>query len=291
MSNAFDELQRSGFAGIGFAVTRWSVKGGLRHHPHEYPGSPGGQVEGLGRKLYQIEFDALFSTNDPAYEGAFPDNLNTIRTLFENGEVGPIIVPHLGTLQGKAIDWDEQADPTRMRDGVRMKMVFTEDSEEDSGVDELVTTTHVTAQAELLIESIPPLEEREPDLFESLEGLANEAVGLMDQAELMGDMAGAKLEGIVSKANQIDQKFSALADPENHGIGRALRDLAVAVIVKIEQLGREFGPHGTYTTPRLMAVTEVSVAVYGDTSHAVDILKANPIEDAFAIPEGTELKV
>lgn len=289
--SAFDELRIASFAGISFAVTRWSVRGRGRSHTHEYPKSPGGQPEKLGRGLYEIEFDAVFSTNDPAHPGAFPDDLNTIRILFEKQETGRIVVPHLGELPGYAIDWSEDADPARMRDGVRMKMKFLEDSEEELSLEKLVTSDYVSGKAYLLLDAIKPIKEAEPDLFESLEGAANEAIGAMDQVEAVGAQTSAKFEGVVSKVNQIDAKFSALSDPENWALTRALHDFGVAVIEKIEDLGREFGPHASYVTPTVMSVVQVSFAVYGDTTHAVDILKANDISDAFSIPEGTTLKV
>ena len=40
-----------------------------------------------------------------------------------------------------------------------------------------------------------------------------------------------------------------------------------------------------------MAISDVARAVYGDASRAVEILQTNTIEDPFAIPGGTTLKV
>jgi len=292
----FDELQPASFAGLGFAVTRWSVKGGYRHHLHEYPGSPGGQDEGIGRRSYTVEYDAVFSANDPVHGPlAFTDTLNQIRILFEKGEIGPLVVPHLGTIDARCIDWDEQADPTRMRDGIRMKMSFLEISEEELSIDDVIQTTSSSLfnKIELVMAAIAPLELEEPDLFESIEGAMNEVQGVLDQVELAGDQLGAKIAGVTSKIQQIEASASELGDPDNFAVGRALRDLGATLISSGEKVAAVIAPTTSYVTTSEMSVTEVSIVVFGDTSHAVDILQSNRsvIDDAFAIPEGTTLRV
>lgn len=299
MPSAFDDLQKASFAGIGFAVTRWSVKGRGREHLHQYPGSPGGQNEKLGRDLYRVEFDAVFSANDPMNLVddvlAFTDELNMIRILFEKQESGPLVIPHLGTIQAHATDWDEEADPVHMRDGVRMKMSFLEDSEEELSIDDVIqnTTSSLASAVELFVDEIAPLEIEEPDLFESLEGMANEVQGVLDQVELAGDQLGAKIAGVSSKMEQLDASVSELGDPENYGVTRALHNMGVALAAKGEAVAQAVAPASSFVTPKVMSATEVSIAVFGDTSHAVDILKSNRgvIDDAFAIPSGTTLKV
>lgn len=293
--SAFDELQPSSFAGIGFAVVGWTLKCGIRAHTHEFPGSPGGQVEKLGRKLIFASFDAIFSANDPVHGPlAFTDTLNTIRTLFEKQESGPLVIPHLGTINAVCTDWEEIADPARMRDGIRMKLSFTEDSEEELSVDDVISTTASSLfnKLELMLEAIAPLEAEEPDLFESLEALGNEVQGVLDQVELAGDQMGAKIAGVTSKMQQIDESVSELGDAEHWPITRALHDMGATLIEFGKSVAAAVNPPSSYVTPKLMSATEVSIALYGDTAHAVDILKANRavINDAFAIPEGTTLK-
>lgn len=290
---AFDELTPASYAGIGFAVTRWEVRGSGRVHLHQYPHSPGGQNEKLGRDPYEIEFDAVFSTNDPAHPGAFPDNLNVVRVLLEQQEAGPVVVPHLGTIPCVPIDWVETGDPARMRDGVRMRLRFREDSEEAVSLESLVSTTYSSLDGaiELVVSEIEPLEEPEPDLFEAVEGLLNEVQGVMDQVELMGDLASAKIEGLTSKIQQIDASFDALTEPENHGLVGALHDLGAALIKTRDDVRRSSRPTTSYTVPVEMSIAQVSTAIYGTTARASEILLMNAVTDAFAIPEGTTLRV
>lgn len=49
-------------------------------------------------------------------------------------------------------------------------------------------------------------------------------------------------------------------------------------------------PIVTYTTPRRMSITEVSVAIFGDTSHTRDLLVMNSLEDALHIPSLTAIR-
>jgi hypothetical protein len=35
------------------------------------------------------------------------------------------------------------------------------------------------------------------------------------------------------------------------------------------------------------SVTQISTAIYGDASHAVELMQTNPIEDPFLVPAGT----
>lgn len=297
--SAFDDLQKASFAGVGFAVTAWRIKGGIRHHTHEYPGSPGGQTETLGRRLYTVEYDAVFSANDPMNRVddvlAFTEELNTLRILFEKQEKGPLVIPHLGTIDARATDWDESADPVHMRDGIKMKIVFLEESEEELSIDDVVdnTASSLASAVELLIAEIAPLEIEEPDLFESLEGLANEVQGVIDQVNLAGDQLGAKIAGVTSKMEQLDASASALGDPSNYGVTRALHNLGASLAAKGKAVVAAIAPKGSFVTPSTMSVTEVSIAVFGDTSHALDILKSNRavIDDAYAIPAETTLKV
>jgi prophage DNA circulation protein len=297
--SALDELQRWSFAGIGFSALRWSVKCGIRSHAHEYPGSPGGQIEKLGRRLIQTTVDAVFSANDPARDGVvephFPGKWNELVLLFEKGETGPLVIPTLGTIETAiCLDWDHEVDPARMRDGIRAKLFFTEDSEEELSVSDVIqaTASSLANKLELLLEEIAPLEEPEPDLFESIEGLCNEVQGVLDQAELANDQLGAKIEGVTGKMQQLDESISELGDPENWAVTRALHDMGATLVAYGQAVAQAFSPPTTYVTPKLMSVTEVSIALYGDTSAAMELLKANRdvINDAFAIPEGTTLK-
>ena len=39
-----------------------------------------------------------------------------------------------------------------------------------------------------------------------------------------------------------------------------------------------------------MTIGQVAVAIYGDSSRAVELMQINPIEDALAIKSGTKLR-
>ena len=43
----------------------------------------------------------------------------------------------------------------------------------------------------------------------------------------------------------------------------------------------------SFFVPRTMTVSEVSIAIYDDTTHALELLQLNAFDDALAIPPGT----
>jgi prophage DNA circulation protein len=290
---AFDELQLTSFAGIEFAVSDLSVKGGIREHVHEYPGAPGGQPEKMGRKLYTIEVTATFSTNSPYYPGAFPDSLNALRLLFEQEVTDKLVIPHIGTIDAYAVDWEEALDMRRMRDGAKTKFVFREDSQNLTLVESLVVVgyTSIKTMIEAVRDAMDDAGMEEDDLFESMDELANDFQAVGDQVELAGNQVSSKIDSVKSNIDKIDATVSQLSDPEGWPVVRALHDLGNVLISLRKDTMRKARPIKSYTTPKEMTVLDVARAVYGDQSRALEVLMLNPIADAFAIPDGTRLQV
>ena len=83
----FDNLERASFAGYAFPVSDVEVTGGLRDHVHEYPHSPGGAPEKLGRKLYEFSFTSPMLAGFPRYPKLWPETAASLRIVFEGGAV------------------------------------------------------------------------------------------------------------------------------------------------------------------------------------------------------------
>ena len=63
MPDAFSQLLFASFDGIQFPVRKVNVKGGIRHHNHEFPKAPGAALEKLGRRPYMISMSPVFYNN------------------------------------------------------------------------------------------------------------------------------------------------------------------------------------------------------------------------------------
>lgn len=290
-AGVFAQLQRASFLGIDFAVSRMSVKGSQRHHVHEFRHQAGGQPEKLGRKLYQFEFDAVFSSVTPLYPNAWPGDLFALRTIFEGGLTGDLVVPTIGTIQAFCTDWPTEADFARRRDGETAKLSFLEDSENANLTEDFLNvglSDLSTKKMDALVEVKGP---KWVDAFASVTQLANEVQTMKDQVDLAGEQIADKCKQVEVGCQRLDESFTELNDPANHQIAAALHDLGVAAINLGADILRKGNPITTFILPAQMAISDVSTALYGDTSKAMELLRMNMIEDALAIPNGTTLRV
>lgn len=287
---AFDEFLPASFAGLEFAIEGCEVRGGLRDHLHEYPHSDLTQPEKLGRRPYTIEMSCIFTTNSFLYEHGFPDTINALRVLFDSGITDALHVPHIGTMQAYAVDWSDSMDPRRMRSGVRTKITFREDTGEIASPYKVaVTYSGIRARIEAVLADATALED--PDLLESLDDAFNQIDALGDQANLAANQVASKIDSVSSKVQKIDEMASSLSDPAAWPVVRSLHNLGVALSDLKADTQQKSKPTKSFTTPKLMGVSDVARDLYGDSARAVEVLQLNAIDDAFAIPANTTLTV
>ena len=125
--SVFDSYPQASFSGITFPVESSRIKGGIRDHIHEYPHSPGGSPEKLGRMLYeftvQVHFDARFTN----YPGLYPQSLNQLTTLFEAQTTADFRLPQMpASVSCYCRAWTREM-TNRIRSGERVELVFMED--------------------------------------------------------------------------------------------------------------------------------------------------------------------
>ena len=70
-----DTLPRMSFGGIEFPYRRYSLRGSQRLVTHEYLRRPGGEVEKLKRRLYEISVECPFHEVFRTYPGLWPTKL------------------------------------------------------------------------------------------------------------------------------------------------------------------------------------------------------------------------
>lgn len=311
---AFDKLQKAGFVGYSFPVSEITVTGGLRDHVHEYPHSPGGAPEKLGRKLYEFKFKAFFQQGLRGYENLWPETLASLRVFFEAGRTDDLIIPTLGTVSAYCTAWIETARFKENRQGVEVDLTFREDDSNAFLIDELITKTTANyqgavsslqqafagqrdraAQASAAVDApdilmLAPFPDVEIAAFEEVLSTANQVLGAIDTVLDIGSAVVDLALGLVGLCQNLDATSSVLQDPTRYPLLYALQ----AVWSAAQKLANDAQRQGVtvihYTVPTVMSVTDVSRAIYGDNEHAVDIMTCNALPDVFAIQPGTVIK-
>lgn len=292
----FDNLARAALEGgspalkIEFPVRSYTVRGGRRKHTHEFPHTPAGKREDLGRKSYEIRMTIPLLAGWPGYDiPLWPDAEQLLRAMFDKGKPMVLTVPTVGDIDVAVNEhvWDVQS---TVRNGTVLEVTFEEDRQDDFLTTEIIQVTAATLGPALdafileceLLDAL--------DLFSELTNLVTSILALKDTAELYGNALAAKADGLANMCNALSESLDELQQPENHDLVEAFHELwAAAVNLQLNALQNAL-PMVEYTTPSTMHVADVARALYGDGSQAVSILKLNPIEDALAIPRGTVLK-
>lgn len=291
MATAFEQLQRASFVSYPFPVESYEVRGGLRDHVHEYPHSPGGAPEKLGRKLYEFSMVGIFDSRIQSYPAKlFPDTLATLRIFFEGQGTYDLVVPTIGTIQAYCTEWVERASSKRLS-GVTVDLKFREDASNLFLVDKLVQVS-VATLPQMIGVLIPQLDKIvKPNFLDQLKNFGDQISAVGDQVELQANVLAGKAEGLASCCQQIDSQLGTLSGKIVTLARETLHDVWDSAWKLARDAVRKFSPTIIYTVPTPMSVSDVSAAIYGDTTHSVDILNMNPIEDAFHINPGTKLLV
>lgn len=294
MSTAFDSLVPCTFAGFTFPIQKINIKGGIRDHVHEFPHTDGGAVEKLGRKLYDVTVSAVFSSTFPKYPNLWPDTLQELWQYFETSVSAYLTIPTIGSMYVYAVDWDRGMSAENLS-GESMEITFREDSSGSNYAAILSLNTSNLESATDLLNETPFYAGDAPTtgLFTQLQNAVNSVLAVQDTADVYTALVVSKIESVVSLCSKIDA-LATFNNPTNAAVIDAMHDVwAAAVAMKATAIttagGTNSGSLATYVTPRVMSISEVSSSLFGDTTHATDILQMNAISDAMSIPVRTSL--
>lgn len=289
-----DDLKRLSINGVILPYKEIEIRGGIRHHEHEYPHVPGGLAEKLGRKLYEVRIDLAIDeeiSKQPYYsEANIITRLNVLmKDTFEAQLSVPVYLPNIGEIPLMfATDWTRNLSVT-VRSGEKASISLKEDND----AAELIAKTLKVAPPATLSKQLGDLEAVSPvpmpGLLEQLRDSVNQILAFRDQAQMWAGFVAAKIEGLQALFEEIDSTLDLLKDPEQWMLLEALRNLWGAV----KDLGQEVGignELGKYITPRDMSVQEISIAIYGDGSKSIDLLNLNALEDPYLVPAGTTIQ-
>jgi hypothetical protein len=300
MTTAFDKLRPWGFGGLRFPVGDSSVRGRIRDHVHEYPHSPGGAPEKLGRALYEMRAGAMFiapSALAPdmraTYPDLFPGTLGALRTLYESQQTKPLTIPTIGTIDAYIFEWDERK-VAKDNSSVLVEITWREDQDRATLADVLQVDfggiapmlDHLNEIKADVYRTGPP-----PSIWDQINSMALQVLAIKDSADLYGNLVAAKIDGFASLLRSADESVAELNHPDNQDLTEALHALWSATVDLQKNFSSgERGQVREYTVPLQMPIGDVSVAIFQDASHAVDLMQLNPIEDPLAIPAGTVLR-
>jgi hypothetical protein len=284
-----DNLDRTTFGGVLIPTISYSFRASARTRTHTYRKVPGGRNEKQGRGLYESRVTAAFHQSRPGNGAApWPDNLHSIREMFERDESAILVLPTIGNIKATIIEF-ESTYTAKVRSGEDASMVFLED--EDNSFQDIIPLDDfrdVGTKLAKLEQAAARLPQR-PNVFDQLNSLVNQVLAYRDQFQLYGSLVASKIQNLVILLEEIDRTLGILQDPANWEVTNALQDLWLAALNLIDSPGIDTTSTRTYIVTRRSTVGEVASAIYGDAGRARDILGLNFFEDALSIPAGTKV--
>ena len=290
-------LARASFAGIAFPVSDIEVTGGMRHHVHEYPHSPGGVPEKLGRKLYRVRFSAWFhelsGTAAEQFPGLWPEGLARLRAILDGGTTEDLVVPTVGTIKAFAVEWSQKYSTAQAIDGEKVSLEFLEDQDGLSLSAAIELGANSIEQAAETLDAAAALRDytkkRKPGLFEQINDAVGAFTALKDQAGLASSLISAKIEGIKSLCSQLESTVEFMGSADAHPIASAARNLWFAADEVVSNLVVPASKTLAYVVPSTTTVVALSQQLYGTTTKVEDLLRLNTFRDPYKVMAGTQV--
>ncbi|MGN6103719.1 MAG: DNA circularization N-terminal domain-containing protein [Kofleriaceae bacterium] len=282
------ELLLPSYGGIPFPVQKVTIEGGLRHAVHEYIYRPGGSIEPMGRRLYQITMEAQFHATFRRWPRLM-ETLRDLNTLFELGTTLPLVVPQYGTMQAICTSWRRDLTAT-VQSGESCSFTFSEDQQQllvAAQRPQTSATLLMTAWSDFLI--AVPAAGASLDDFQSLTDLVNEIGSFGDQAELYTDQVSAKVETFQAMADTLYESNPIFEAAENAIAAQKYRSAQYQATQLKKDTEAKRKPVLVHRVSKLSSILEVSKAIYGSTDRAMELLRINDVPDPKAIPQGTSI--
>ena len=325
---AFQNLAKASFDGIAFPVTSYEVTGGIRDHVHEYPHSPGGAVEKLGRMLYRIRYSALFDQRTRGYgDNLWPGDLSDLRDRWEQQVTSTLVIPTIGEIQAYCKTWTERAEPAKQQSGVSVEMEFVEDQAQAFLVNGLVQVTSSTLQSageefdeqwQPLLDGgtvsataptriiAPPagtiprattfagaytrLREQDAVTLTKIRQGYQTALTAIEKPGRFADQVLRAAETLVDLCQRNYARIQVMKNPLMWERAYAYRRVWNAAVKLRNDLNKQAPRILIYVAPIDTSVNAVSRAIYGDSSYAAQIMQLNAIPNPLAIRKGSRLR-
>lgn len=286
---------KASFNDIAFPISNISVRGAIRVAQHEFPHSPGAEVEKMGRKPYVIGFMCPFhylpgSELDKQYPELYPTKLRNLREFFEKELTGSLVIPTIGTIPAVATNWTQTFD-AKVSSGEEVALEFLEDQDATKSFDDQTLDYGVSKMVEANDQLLAAAALLKSKQLQSITQTINDAVTAVQSVAGMKDAMSAVVKGKIEAVKDLCAAADAFSDdlqnPANHAILNALKEVWLAAVKLADNISQTQKQLLLYTTPRMMAVNEIAMAKYGSSARSVEIMQLNNFVDALAIPPAT----
>lgn len=324
---AFQSLAKASFDGIAFPIKSCTVSGGIRDHVHEYPHSPGGAVEKLGRKLYRFQMSAIFDVKISGYgDNLWPGDLSDLRDRFEDQVTSTLHVPTIGDIQAYCVSWSQRATPER-QSGEEADLEFVEDQSQAFLINSIIQISSTTLQtageqfdqefAPLLAGGtvsataptriVPPpagtlprattfagaytqLRPREANALNQIRAAYQQALTVAEQPERYADQVLRTADAVVTSCAQWQDRIRVLQNPLMYSRKWAYKRLWASAVQLRDSVKAQTARILFFLARTDTTISAVSRAIYGDSSYAAEIMQLNALPDPFMIRTGTVLR-
>lgn len=267
-----------------------------RHFIHEYPHSPGGAVEKLGRAVIRCTVDALFHATFPSYPGLYPGAMNKLLSYAELQATLPFTHPSAGTFPAFIVRW-EQEKRGKVLSGEKVQIEFLEDQAQSFALSDVAVTSNDTAigasaaQLKQQLASVQAQLQLTPTdltLFDAVDQSVTAVLGYRDTVTLYGNRYATQVAHTFSLLAQLDRATS-LQDARAWPVVSVIRQLQAQCIGIQKDLQAKRQTLQIYTVPSTQSLAQISGTLYGDASHQSDLLALNNTPDPFQVQAGTQL--
>lgn len=293
MTDIFDTWKQLSFGGIEFPFTDIQIKGNLRHHLHEYIKRPGGEVETLARKAYEIsvrcEFiDTIVPINSfSRYMDLYPGKLSRLLSMCEEGKAQDLFLPSDGkSMKCKATSWTRSISAAR-RSGESVEFSFLEDSTETFQIQNLIGAKEaaVWPQATIVQNDVEALGDvAAKSALDKLMDTINSYLDKIDRLNETFEYQSARIDEVIARCSAlaaVPALGTAAAAKANNSL---IRLWALAVQIRDAQAAVS-RPLLGYLVPRAgMSIVDVSFDLYGSPANVVELLRLNSFDDAMSLP-------
>lgn len=290
------QLVQLSFEGIAFPYKEITREFSMREYTHEYPHSPGGAVEKLGRKLWEFNIDTLFHGDllPPQYRDLWPTNLAKLIKLFEEGKTGNLVLPQVGVPIRAFCTNGKFVLSSGNTSGESATLHFKEDQERLRLIEQTVATKArgLTAAQTQYAQITKTLSGPKMNPFDVFGKLVSSVLAYRDQFDLYSNLLEAKCLSVINQGRMLFESSPTLRDlAEPWPTLRDLMHEMVAETVKIYKDQQSLGlTTTTYVLPSDSTLSNVSFSLFRTSSRASELMALNNIADPLLVPAGTVIR-
>lgn len=295
--SAFDFQPRHKFGDVEFPSSNTRVRLVFRHHVHEYPHSPGGSPEKLGRALVQITCRVSFQATFGGYPDLYPAGMNTMFGYASQGATLNFTHPSRGTFPMFITNWDQEWE-AKCRSGEFVDIEFLEDQEASDAVAATTDTTFSQTMAisagQLAADLAATQADLAPtstdlDVFDALQSAVNAVTAFKDTSTLYQNLYSSKIDQVIRLCNQVDQ-LTCMQDVRAWPLVDDLRTLWSASVRVQNDLQSQQAQLKTYNVPYPQSLAQIALTLYGDASRISDLTSLNALDDVTNVPAGIQIQ-